>query len=295
MPENRILKKIKIGTQASSLAIWQANYAKYSLEEKGVEAELVVFDKLGEATDTTFFAKKIEAALLRGDVDMAVHALNDLPTTQPDGLVIAGVSFREDPADCLLIRQGELDNKELFELKNGAVVGFTDPRQQAQLLGYRPDLQLVPAHGDLPSRLHQLRSGTFDAILVACADLARLRLELDGIERVNLNVREFVPAPAQGVLAFQCCTDDLETRRLIQQHLHQPDTSAVTNVERRVLKLIGGGCHLPLGVYCERDSGGNYHVWAALADALDMPVRRVRLSQSTRLGLAEKVVAGLGD
>ncbi|MCF8247354.1 MAG: hypothetical protein K9J37_20070 [Saprospiraceae bacterium] len=99
--------------------------------------------------------------------------------------------------------------------------------------------------------------------------------------------------PRLQYLAYLCCTDDLETRRLIQQQLHEPNTSAVTNVERKVQKLIGD--ELPLGVFCERDSSGNYHVWAALADAWDQPVRRFRLSQSTNLGLAEKVVAGLGD
>ncbi len=246
-------------------------------------AELTSFETPDEVKD----------ALLRGDVDMAVDALSDLPTTQPDGLVVAGVSFREDPADCLLIRQGEAAAL-LFSLKNRAVVHASTARRKAQLLGYRPDVQFQDSSEDVPTLLDRLRSGDFDGLILANADLARLTLELDGVEKINLNVREFVPAPAQGVLAYLCCTDDLETRRLIQQHLHEQNTSAVTNVERKVLKLLGGDANLPLGVFCERDSGGNYHVWAALADGWDQPVRRVRLSQSTNFGLAEKVVAGLG-
>lgn len=300
--KKQILKKIRIGTRGSKLALWQANYTKASLEEKGIEVELVIIKTTGDLVQHLsfdkiegkgFFTKEIEDALLRGDVDMAVHSMKDLPTTQPDGLVVAGVSYREDPADCLLIRQGELVDNQLFKLKTGAKVGTSSARRKAQLLGFRPDLQLVDIRGNVPTRLDKLRSGDFDAIMLANAGLARLQLELDGIEKIQLNVREFVPAPAQGVLAFQCCADDIETRSLIQQHLHEPKTSAVTNVERKVLKLIGGGCHLPLGVYCERDSGGNYHVWAAKADTWDSPVRRVRLSQSTSFGLAEKVVEGL--
>lgn len=285
------MKKIKIGTRNNPLAIWQANYAKFSLAEKGVEADLVIFENL--KTNETDFSHEIEAAMLRGDLDLTVHNLSDLPTTQPDGLVIAGVSFREDPADCLLIQQGEATN-QLFGLKNGAVVFASTARRKSQLLGYRPDVLFKESPSDVPTLLDQLRSGDFDALVMANADLARLRLELDGIEKINLNVREFTTAPAQGVLAYRCCSDDLETRRLIQQQLHAPNVSAVTNVERKVLKLLGGITNLPLGVFCERDSSGNYHIWAALADDSNQPVRRVRLSQSTSLGLAEKVVAGLG-
>ncbi len=296
------MKKIRIGTRGSKLALWQAEFTKAALAEAGVETELVIIKTTGDIVQHLsfdkiegkgFFTKEIEDALLRGDVDMAVHSMKDLPTTQPDGLVVAGVSYREDPADWLLIRQGEAADTELFQLKNGATVGTSSARRKAQLLGYRPDLHLVDIRGNVPTRLDKLRSGDFDAIMLAGAGLTRLNLDLAGLEVVKLNVREFVPAPAQGVLAFQCCADDLETRRTIQQHLHQPNVSAVTNVERKTLKLIGGGCLLPLGVYCERDASGYYHVWAAMASAWDQPVRRVRLSQSTSFGLAEKVVEGL--
>jgi hydroxymethylbilane synthase len=302
LPKKLILKKIKIGTRGSALALWQANYTKASLEKNGIAAELVIIKTTGDLVQHLsfdkiegkgFFTKEIEDALLRGDVDMAVHSMKDLPTTQPDGLVVAGVSYREDPSDMLLIRQGETVDNQLFKLKQGAIVGTSSSRRKAQLLSYRPDLQLVDIRGNVPTRLDKLRNGDFDAIMLAAAGIARLQLGMEGIHTINLNVREFVPAPAQGVLAFQCCEDDLETRRIIKLCLHTPDVSAVTNVERKVLKLIGGGCHLPLGVYCERDKSGNYHVWAAMADVWNLPVRRVRLSQSTNLGLAERVVAGL--
>lgn len=284
------MKKIKIGAKNNPLALWQANYTKFCLAEKNVEAELIIFESADK--EDTHFSKEIEMAMLRGDLDLAVHNLCELPTTQPEGLIIAGISFREDPADCLLIRQGEATS-QLFGLKNGAVVYASTTRRKSQLLGYRPDVQFKKSYSNVPTLLDQLRSGDFDALVMANADLARLRLELDGIEKIKLNIREFTTAPAQGVLAYLCCADDIETRRLVQRQLHEPNISAVTNVERKVLKILGGNTNMSLGVFCERDSSGNYHIWAALADDWNQPVRRVRLSQSTTLGLAEKVVTGL--
>jgi hydroxymethylbilane synthase len=160
------------------------------------------------------------------------------------------------------------------------------------MLDFRPDIQLRDIRGNVPTRVEKLRRGEFDAILLAAAGLSRLSLDLSDLTVLPLHPREFVPAPAQGVLAWQCCAGDLETRHLLQK-IHHPEVAAVTNVERKVLKLIGGGCHLPLGVYCERDAMGNYHVWAAMADAWNEPLRRVRLSSNTSHLLAEKVVEGL--
>jgi hydroxymethylbilane synthase len=292
------LKKIRIGTTSTPLTLWQAQLVKKTLENQGFETELVVVDvKNGLDSDeieaSLQNAELLGATLLRGDVDMAVHPLKYLPTTQPEGLAIAGVGHRANPAEVLLIRPGAVDS-QLFKMKPGAVVGTSSARQKAQLNSYRPGLQFVDIRGELPTQLEKLRKGDFDALLATAVDLSRLQLDVDGLTLVNLNVKEFVPAPGQGVLAYRCCTGDLETRAIINQFLHEPDVAAVTNVERRVLKILGGAPHLALGAYCERDANGNYHIWAALADAWDLPVRRTRLSQSTHLGLAERVVAGLG-
>lgn len=296
------MKKIKIGTRGSKLALWQAEFTKKTLSDIGVEAELVIIKTKGDVVQHLsfdkiegkgFFTKEIEDALLRGDVDMAVHSMKDMPTTQPDGLVLGAVSYRENPADWLIIQKEKVADDQLFKLKKSAVVGTSSARRKAQLLDYRSDVQLLDIRGNVPTRLDKLRRGDFDAIMLAGAGLSRLELDLSDFEVVKLNTKEFVPAPAQGVLTFQCCADDTDTRKLLQK-IHHPEISAVTNVERKVLKLIGGGCHMPLGVYCERDQMGNYHVWAAMADAWDQPVKRVQLSQSTSLNLAEKVVEGLG-
>lgn len=295
------MKKIKIGTRGSKLALWQAEFTQRQLADLGVEAELVIIKTRGDVIQHLsfdkiegkgFFTKEIEDALLRGDVDMAVHSMKDMPTSQPEGLVLAGVSYRENPADWLLIRPEAVVNDQLFKLKKDAVVGTSSARRKAQLLDYRGDVQLKDIRGNVPTRLEKLRKGDFDAILLAGAGLNRLELDLSGLEVVHFNPREFVPAPAQGVLTFQCCEEDTETRRLIGK-LHHPEVSALTNVERKVLQLAGGGCQIPLGVYCERDAMGNYHVWAAMADAWDLPVRRARISQSTTYLLAEKIVEQL--
>jgi hydroxymethylbilane synthase len=220
--------------------------------------------------------------------------MKDLPTTQPDGLIVGAVSYRENPADWLIIRKEEVDATGVLKLKKNAVVGTSSARRKAQLLDMRPDIQLKDVRGNVPTRLDKLRQEQYDAILLAGAGLTRLALDTSDLEVIQLNSKEFVPAPAQGVLAFQCRADDIETRRILKK-LHHPEVSARTNIERKVLQLAGGGCHMPLGVYCEQDESGNYHVWAALADAWDAPLRRARLSSSTSFNLAEKVLEQLDE
>lgn len=289
---------IRIGTRGSKLALWQAHYLQEQLRAIEVESELIIIKTQGDKIQHLgfdklegkgFFTKEIEDHLLRGDIDLAVHSMKDLPTTQPDGLVITAVSYRENPADWLLIREECLDPGQLFRLKPEAVVGTSSARRKAQMLDYRPDVQLKDIRGNVPTRIRKLREGQFDAILLAAAGVSRLGVDLSGLEIIKLNPKEFVPAPAQGVLAFQTQAEDIGLRRLLKK-IHHPEVSAATNVERGVLKLLGGGCHMPLGVYCERDAMGAYHVWAAKADHWQAPMQRVRFSSSTSFKLAEKVL-----
>lgn len=292
---------IRIGTRGSKLALWQAHYTQQQLADMGMTSELVVIKTKGDQIQDLsfdkiegkgFFTKEIEDALLRGEIDMAVHSMKDLPTQSPEGLVIGAVSYRENPADWLLIRPDATQEGQVFGLKAGAVVGTSSARRKAQMLDFRPDVQLRDIRGNVPTRIDKLRDGQFDAILLAAAGISRLELDLSDLKVVALNPKEFVPAPAQGVLAFQASAEDKDTRRALLQ-LHRTDTATATNVERRVLQLMGGGCHMPLGVYCEHDAMGNYHVWAAMAASWDAPLKRVRLSSSTSFELAEQVVAQL--
>jgi hydroxymethylbilane synthase len=290
---------LRIGTRGSKLALWQAEYTRAELARQGVESELVIIKTQGDLVQHLsfdklegkgFFTKEIEDALLRGEVDVAVHSMKDLPTSPPEGLVITAVSYRDNPADWLILRPEAVDGKKLFKLKEGARVGSSAARRKAQLHDYRPDTQAVDIRGNVPTRLEKLRKGDFDAIFLAAAGVSRLGLDLSGLELVELNPREFVPAPAQGVLAWQTHRDHTEVRLLLKK-IHHPEVSAVTNVERRTLQLMDGGCQLPLGVHCERDAAGNFHAFAACA--LDGVLRRAHLSSSTSHGMAEKLVAAL--
>lgn len=290
---------IKIGTRGSKLALWQAEFTRAELARIGVDSELVIIKTQGDVVQHLsfdklegkgFFTKEIEDALLRGDVDLAVHSMKDLPTSQPEGLVITAVSYRDNPADWLIIRKSALDAGKIFRIKEGAVVGTSANRRKAQLTDYRPDITLKDIRGNVPTRLEKLRAGDFDAIFLAAAGVSRLELDLSDFEVVEMNPREFVPAPAQGVLAWQTNRDDTETR-LILKKIHHPEISAVTNVERKVLQLMDGGCQLPLGVHCERDAAGHYHAFAACE--IGGVVRRARLSSSTSYGVAEQLVAAL--
>lgn len=290
---------LKIGTRSSKLALWQAEFTRAELARVGVESELVVINERDEMAQNLssdnlggkdFFIKEIEAALLRGEVDLTVYSMKNLPTTQPEGLVITAVSHRDNPSDWLIVRKESFSGKEIFKLKHGATVGASSTLRKAQLLDFRPDTQPNAVRGDAATRLEKLRAGDFDAVFLAAADLSRLGLDWTGFEVVELNPREFVPAPAQGVLAWLTHRDDTQTR-LIMKKIHRPEISSLTNVERRVLQLMKGGCQLPLGAYCERDTLGNFHAFAACE--IDATMRRARWSSSTSFGMAEKLVEQL--
>lgn len=292
---------IRIGTRGSDLALWQAHYLKDALEKVGATAELILIKTQGDRIQHLgfdkmegkgFFTKEIEERLLGGEIDVAVHSMKDLPTEPTPGLAITAVSYREVPTDTLVKLPEAHDSAQIFGLKQGALVGTSSARRKAQLLHYRPDVAVQDIRGNVPTRLRKLQEGPFDAILLATAGLKRLEIDLSGLEVFEMNPREFIPAPAQGVLAFQTLREDWPTRRLLK-HIHQPDVSARTNVERKILKLAGGGCHMPLGAYCEVDAEGNYHVWAAKADTWQSSCVFTRLSSSTHYGLAEQVLSNL--
>ncbi|MBK8966413.1 MAG: hydroxymethylbilane synthase [Saprospiraceae bacterium] len=262
---------LKIGIPGNALARWQAEFTQTELQRIGAESEIVVLDS-------------VEAALLRGVVQLTVGAMHRQPVAQPEGLVITAVSRRANPADLLVIRPESVDKTQIFRLKKGATVNTTSARQKAQLLDIRPDVDVRATPGDL----QQLHSGAADAIFLEAATVQALGTDLADLDVLELHPREFVPAPAQGVLAWLTHRDDLPTRRLLKQ-LHHSEVSALTNVERRVVQLLDGDASL--GVYVERDAAGNYHAFAAAER--EGALQRARLSQNTNAGLAEKLVAQL--
>jgi hydroxymethylbilane synthase len=295
------MSKIIIGTRGSELALWQAHFIKGQLENIGQEVELKIITTKGDAIQHLsfdkiegkgFFTKELEDALLSGEIDLAVHSMKDLPTTQPEGLRIAAISYRDLPEDWLIIKKDSMDSGRVLKLKANALVGSSSARRKAQILSIRPDAEIKDIRGNVPTRLEKLRKGDYDAILLAGAGLNRLKIDLSEFEVLKFSPREFVPAPAQGVLALQIRHEDKLLYQLLR-NLHNSDVVQCTNVERKVLQLFQGGCHLPLGVYCERDNQGYFHVWASQADAWNAPLKRVQMSSSTHAGLAEKVYKAL--
>lgn len=295
------VREIIIGTRGSALALWQAEFTRKELEKAGVSSTLKIIKTRGDMIQHLsfdkiegkgFFTKELEEALLVGDIDLAVHSMKDLPTTQPEGLCIAAVSYRENPADALLVRTERLADGEDLRLHRGARVGTSSVRRKAQLADLRPDLEMVDIRGNLPTRIEKLHTQDLDAIMLAQAGLNRLGPALDGITLVPLHPREFIPAPAQGVLAYQTLASDMELRKLLLR-IHHTQVAQCTNVERKVLQSIGGGCHLPLGVYCELDQMGYYHAWAAYSPGLTDQLRRAHYSSSTVSDLARELLAQL--
>lgn len=294
-------KEIIIGSRGSDLALWQANYVKDQLEALGTKVSIKIIKTKGDAIQNLsfdkmegkgFFTKEIEDALLNNEIDVAVHSLKDLQTTQPGGLTVAAVSGRENPADWLVITNEGYADDQVLKLKQKARVGTSSGRRKSQLLSFRPDLELRDIRGNVPTRLSKLETPDFDAVILAAAGILRLNIDLSAYKVLKLNPKEFVSAPAQGVLGIQVREDDTELRKLLL-NMHAQDVAERTNIERGVLKLLGGGCQTPLGVYCEKDDRENYHVWAALALSWKDEVKYVQESSATSNGLAKTVIEKL--
>jgi hydroxymethylbilane synthase len=278
-----VKRKIIIGTRGSDLALWQANYTKNLLEEKGNEVEIKIISTAGDRSqqyETSFdklegkgfFTKELEESLLNKTIDLAVHSHKDLPTVSPDGLMIAGVSKREDPSDILIINDKAADDKLKFGLKKNAIVGTSSARRKSQLLAFRPDVQVKDLRGNVPTRINKLREGGYDAILIATAGIERLEIELDEFTVEKLNPEVFVPAPAQGVLAWQTREDDNELLDIIDT-ISDLDVLIKINIERQLLNMFDGGCHLPFGTYCDTEMDDEdrlrFKVWVSIADEWD--------------------------
>jgi len=223
---------------------------------------------------------------------MAVHSMKDLPTTSPDGLVVTAVSYRANPADALIIKKSSFTKEGKLNLPKNALVGTSSARRKAQLLSISPDITVKDIRGNVDTRLRKLAEEDYDAIVLAAAGFTRLELDLSEFEVLILNPKEFIPAPAQGVLAFQTRTEDLGTRRVLK-NIHDSNVAACTNVERKALSMIEGGCHTPVGIFCVRDTNGFYHLRGAMADTWDAPVRYAIVSSSTTHQLAEELIGKL--
>jgi len=289
-----VKRQLIIGTRGSDLALWQANYIKDRLQDIGISADLKIIKTQGDNVQHLrldklegkgFFTKELEEELLAGTIDLAVHSHKDLPTHNPPGLKIAAVSDREDPSELLIVLKDCVDVKKRLSVKHNAIVGTSSNRRKAQLLAIRPDLELEDLRGNVITRIQKLRDEDYDAIMLAKAGVERLKLDLSEFHVEEIPPTEIIPAPAQGVLAVQIRETDSELDRLLQQ-VHHPDVAEVIGVERKVLSLFDGGCHMPLGCYCRKTTDG-FEVWTSKAkDGESFP---------SRLYLKEPDVSSLPD
>lgn len=288
--------KIRIGSRGSDLALWQANFVQSALVNAGFDVEIIIIKTQGDKIQHLsfdkmegkgFFTKEIEDALIREEIDLAVHSHKDLETTNPPGLVIAAVPDRADVRDLLLINKASVDQAKNLDLSLNAVVGTSSARRKAQILHLRPDVTLKDLRGNVPTRIQKLREGQYDAILLAKAGVDRLELDLSEFHCIPLDPKVFVPAPAQGALGLQIRENDELTRKAVQV-IHNEQVSKAINAERQILRHIEGGCQVPLGVYSEK-TGDSYTLKAAYAKSWDSEVVHFEESGTDPEKLAEHI------
>ncbi len=289
------MEKIRIGTRGSDLALWQAHFLQDQLKQVGYESSLTIIKTKGDKIQHLsfdkiegkgFFTKEIEDSLLNDEVDVAVHSMKDLPTEQPAGLVLAGTSYRADPRDVLLVREETRDKDAPLTIGGNRIVGTSSARRKAQILHLDPGLTIKDIRGNVPTRIEKLKNGDFDAIILAGAGIERLDLDLSGLYVLKMNVKEFIPAPAQGILAFQCRGENIAMRKIIKK-IHKSEISRCSNIERGLLNKMDGGCHSPLGIHCYQDVQGNFHSHVAYAVEVGKPLIHLTLSRSTSHGMVD--------
>lgn len=283
---------LKLGTRGSALAMAQARSVATALtEHSGREVELVEVTTQGDLSAAPLariggagvFVSALRDALLDGKVDIAVHSLKDLPTAPAEGLVVAAVPAREDARDVVCARDG----LTLEELPAGSVVGTGAPRRVAQLNALGLGLRVVDVRGNVDTRLRKVAAGSFDAVVLARAGLARLG-RLDAVTQ-TLDPARVLPAPGQGALAVECRAEDAELVAVVGA-LDDPPTRAAVTAERSLLAALEAGCTAPVGGYAEAaegDDGLELYLRAAVV-SLDGTVS-IRKSATGPLDGAERL------
>jgi hydroxymethylbilane synthase len=250
--------KLTIGTRGSMLALWQTNWVKAELERQHAKLQIEVtiistkgdrvldvsLPKLGEQ-GKGLFTKELEDAMFANEIDLAVHSLKDLPTELPAGLCLGAICEREDVRDAFVARAGIASFTELPE---GARVGTSSLRREAQIRVARPDLQILPIRGNVDTRLRKLDAGEYDAIILAAAGLRRLDYGNRITEYLNADV--MLSAVGQGALGIETRAGDQRVNDLLKALDHRP-TRLACLAERAFLKGLGGGCLVPIAAYCK--------------------------------------------
>jgi hydroxymethylbilane synthase len=278
-------RRLRLGTRASPLARWQANWVAAQLSARGVDVELIPITTRGDTSQhgridelgsPGVFTKELQRALLDARIDLAVHSLKDLPTDAIDGLVLASVPERESAHDVLVSRAG----KHLEDLPAGAVIGTGSLRRRAQLLHLRPDFEMQDIRGNVGTRLKKLATGQLDALVLAHAGLKRLGREEQIAQILPFEI--MLPAIGQGALAIEARRDDRATLAVLEQLDHPPTHQAVL-AERTLLAILLGGCLAPVGGLARIETDGTLHLQAVV------------LSPDGKVRIAARAVAGPGE
>ena len=297
-------ESLKIGTRASKLALWQANWVKSALIEAYPQqnVELVIIktkgDKildvpLAKVGGKGLFVKEIEQALLDGRIDIAVHSMKDMPAKIPAGLCIGAIPTREDPADVLISKNG----LHFSELKQGGVIGTSSLRRGAQIRHMRPDIMIVPLRGNVETRLKKLEIQNLDAVVLAAAGIKRLNLAHRITEYLNFDI--MLPAVGQGALSIEIRQNDLNIQPMIKA-LDDPHTRAVVTGERAFLNHLGGSCQVPIAGHGVINRN-TFNLTGLVADLDGSRILKATLSGSTDstetigISLAQQLLAQGAD
>jgi hydroxymethylbilane synthase len=299
-------RKIVIATRGSKLALWQAEWIKSQLKEIDPEFEIelnkikTTGDKildvpLAQVGGKGLFVKEIEEAMLRGEADLAVHSMKDVPTELPDGLHLSTITKREDPRDAFITAavSGEKKIKSFLDLPKGATVGTSSLRRICQLLNKRPDLKITQLRGNVDTRLRKLDEGEFDAIILATAGVKRLGHEDRITEKMPVDIS--LPAIGQGAVGIECRKDDEFINGLLKKLDHE-ETSICVRAERAFLKKLEGGCQVPIAAYAQLIDGkvvmnglvGSVDGKTLIKDSIE---GRPEEAESLGTALAEKLLA----
>ena len=248
-----ILRELRIGTRGSQLALHQANWVREKLVQAHPDLKVTLVtikttgDKIQEAPlakigGKGLFVKEIEEALIQKRVDLAVHSIKDVPTELPAALHLSAITRREDPRDVFISK----DRKNLRELRQGAKIGTSSLRRQAQLLHFRGDLELIPLRGNLDTRLKKLEKMNLDGIVLAMAGVKRLGFEAKITEIIPTEIS--LPAIGQGALGIETRKGDQEVEERIH-FLNDPPSATGVSAERVFLKKLEGGCQVPIAAF----------------------------------------------
>jgi hydroxymethylbilane synthase len=288
-PHTGIGGPLRVGTRRSLLARTQSGQvADLIAKHLGVEVELVEITTEGDTNPAPLaslggagvFVSALREALLRGDVDVAVHSLKDLPTGPAEGITLAAVPEREDPRDVLIARNG----LTLGELPAGSVVATGSPRRVAQLGALGLGLEITGIRGNIDTRIGKVASGEVDGVILARAGLSRID-RLDEITEV-IDPIQMLPAPGQGALAVECRSGDIELAAALRGQLEDPFTRAAVDAERAVLRTLEAGCSAPVGALAEVAEGD---------DGPEVWVRAVALSRDGAVDIRRSATGPLAD